>query len=128
MSTPTLHHVSLGSNDVPRALAFYDAALGTLGLKRVMDFAPFAVGYGREHPDFWIQVPHDRSAASVGNGVHIAFAAGSRAEVDAFHAAALAAGGRCDGPPGPRPDYGPHYYGAFVRDLDGNKIEATLIG
>lgn len=123
-----LHHVSLGSNEMEKALAFYDATLGSLGLKRVMDFAPHAVAYGIDHPVFWIQQPHDRGKANVGNGVHICFAGKTRNEVDAFHAAALAHGGSDDGPPGVRPDYGPAYYGAFVRDPDGNKIEACLIG
>lgn len=121
-----LHHVSLGSNDMDRALAFYDATMATLGLKRVLDFAPHAVAYGEDHPVFWIQQPHDRGAASAGNGAHIGFAAASKEQVAAFHAAALAHGGRDDGPPGPRPDYGHDYYGAFVRDPDGNKIEACL--
>lgn len=121
-----LHHVSLGSNDMEKALAFYDATLATLGLKRVLNFAPHAVGYGTDAPIFWIQMPYDRQTASVGNGVHIAFGAVNTDQIAAFHAAALAHGGRDDGPPGPRPDYGPDYYGAFVRDPDGNKIEACL--
>ena len=121
-----MHHVSLGSNDMARALAFYDAALGALGLKRVMDFAPHAVGYGTDHPEFWIQTPHDENRASIGNGVHIGFAADSESQVAAFYDAALKHGGTDDGAPGPRPDYGPHYYGAFVRDPDGNKLEACL--
>ncbi|MBL9010994.1 MAG: VOC family protein [Alphaproteobacteria bacterium] len=123
-----VHHVSLGSNEMEKALAFYDAALGALGYRRVMDFAPHAVGYGIDHPEFWIQVPYDRGRASVGNGVHIAFGAASKDQVAAFYEAALRAGGTDDGPPGPRPDYGPAYYGAFVRDLDGNKIEACIVG
>ena len=121
-----MHHVSLGSNDMVRALDFYDAALGALGLKRVMDFAPHAVGYGIDHPEFWIQTPHDQNSASIGNGVHIGFAAESESQVAAFYEAALKHGGTDDGAPGPRPDYGPHYYGAFVRDPDGNKLEACL--
>lgn len=125
MST-VLHHVSLGSNDMTKALAFYDATMATLGLKRVLDFSPHAVAYGDDHPVFWVQQPHDRGTASVGNGMHIGFAAGSKDQVAAFHAAALAHGGRDDGAPGPRPDYGHSYYGAFVRDPDGNKIEACL--
>ena len=122
----TLHHVSLGTNDMEQALAFYDATLGTLGLKRVLDFAPHAVGYGVDHPEFWIGAPHDQKTASVGNGVHIGFVAKTKEQVAAFHAAALGHGGTDDGGPGPRPDYGPDYYGAFVRDPDGNKIEACL--
>ena len=122
-----LHHVSVGARDVPRAVAFYDKVLKALGFRRVMEFLPVAVGYGDKHPEFWVQVPADGNTASVGNGVHISFAAPSKGAVNAFHAAAMKAGGRDEGAPGPRPDYGPDYYGAFCRDLDGNKIEAVVI-
>jgi catechol 2,3-dioxygenase-like lactoylglutathione lyase family enzyme len=122
-----LHHVSVGSRDVPRAVVFYDQVLKPLGYKRVMEFLPHAVGYGDAHPEFWVQVPADGNTASVGNGVHISFAAPNKNAVNAFHAAAMKAGGRDEGAPGPRPDYGPDYYGAFCRDLDGNKIEAVVI-
>ena len=121
-----LRHVSVGVANVERALGFYDPVLGALGFKRVMEYLPFAVGYGEGTPEFWVQLPHNGQPATVGNGVHIAFAAASEAAVAAFHRAALAAGGSDDGAPGPRPDYGPDYYGAFVRDLDGNKLEAVL--
>ena len=122
-----LHHVSVGVRDVARAAPFYDRVLGALGYRRVMEFLPYGIGYGEDHPEFWVQLPHDRGSASVGNGVHVAFAARDKAVIEAFHRAALAAGGTDDGAPGPRPDYGPHYFGAFVRDLDGNKLEAVLI-
>ena len=122
-----LHHVSVGSRDVPRAVAFYDQVLKPLGYKRVMEFLPHAVGYGADHPEFWVQVPADGKNSSVGNGVHISFAAASKDAVNKFHAAAMKAGGQDEGAPGPRPDYGPDYYGAFCRDLDGNKIEAVVI-
>jgi len=121
-----LHHVSVGVRDVERAAKFYDAVLGTLGYKRVLEFMPHAVAYGDDHPTFWIQVPSDRSPMSAGNGVHLGFSARSKAQVHAFHEAALKQGGSNNGEPGPRPDYGPDYYGAFIFDLDGNKIEATL--
>lgn len=119
-----MSHVSLGANDVPRALAFYDAVLATLGAARVMEH-PGVVAYGKAFPEFWVGGAHDGAPASVGNGVHFGFTAASKAEVDAFHAAALAAGGTDDGAPGPRADYGPQYYGAFVRDPEGHKIEAA---
>ena len=121
-----LHHVSVGVSDVARAAKFYDAVLGTLGYKRVMEFLPYAIAYGETRPEFWIQVPHDQKPMSAGNGVHLGFSARSKAQVLAFHAAALKEGGSNNGEPGPRPDYGPDYYGAFIYDLDGNKIEATL--
>lgn len=120
-----LSHVSLGTNQFEQAVAFYDRVLGTLGIGRVLDLSEHrAIAYGRAYPEFWIQAPHDRQPALAANGVHIAFLAASPAEVDAFHAAALAAGATDDGAPGPRPHYGEQYYGCFVRDLDGHKIEA----
>jgi catechol 2,3-dioxygenase-like lactoylglutathione lyase family enzyme len=121
-----LHHVSVGVRDVERAATFYDAILAALGYKRVMEFLPYAIGYGDKHPTFWVQLPHNQQPASVGNGVHVGFTARSKDAVHRFHAVALSKGGTSDGEPGPRPDYGPDYYGAFVIDLDGNKLEATL--
>jgi catechol 2,3-dioxygenase-like lactoylglutathione lyase family enzyme len=123
-----LHHVSLGVHDVERAAKFYDPVLKTLGYRRVMEFLPHAIGYGesRERPEFWIQLPHNQQPASNGNGVHVAFLAKTRQVVSKFHDAALKQGGSNGGEPGPRPDYGPSYYGAFIYDLDGNKIEAIL--
>jgi catechol 2,3-dioxygenase-like lactoylglutathione lyase family enzyme len=123
-----LHHVSVGVHDVERAAKFYDPVLKTLGYRRVMEFMPYAVAYGERGgpPQFWIGLPHNQQAATCGNGTHIGFQARNKAQVNAFHAAALAAGGSNDGEPGPRPDYGPSYYGAFIYDLDGNKIEALL--
>ena len=123
-----LHHVSVGSRDVARAVKFYDQVLKALGYKRLMEFLPHAVGYGDgDHPEFWVQVPADGNTPSVGNGVHISFAAPSKSAVNAFHAAAMKAGGKDEGGPGPRPDYSPQYYGAFCRDLDGNKLEAVVV-
>jgi catechol 2,3-dioxygenase-like lactoylglutathione lyase family enzyme len=130
MATPlpdsVLSHVSLGTNDYPAAKAFYDAVLATLQIGCVMDF-PGGAGYGRKFPEFWIQAPHDGGKASVGNGVHVAFLANSVDEVKAFHAKALALGARDDGAPGLRKEYSDNYYAAFVRDLDGNKVEAMLL-
>ena len=122
-----LHHVSVGVRDVARAAQFYDAVLATLGYKRVMEFMPYGIGYGDTHPQFWVQLPNDRNPSSVGNGVHIGLNARSKEAIHAFHRAALGAGGANEGDPGPRPDYGPAYYGAFVRDPDGNKLEACLV-
>ncbi len=119
-----LSHVSIGTDDFDRALRFYDAVLATLGCKRTLEH-PGAVAYGKLYPEFWVQRPIDGKPASLGNGTHFGFVATSRAAVDAFHAAAVRGGGTSDGEPGPRPAYGPQYYGAFVRDPDGHKIEAT---
>lgn len=118
-------HVSLGTNDPATAKVFYDAVLATLQIKCLYSWEGGA-GYGRQHPEFWIQKPHDGKPAAVGNGVHVCFLAASIDEVKAFHAKALALGGQDDGAPGRRADYGPKYYAAFVRDLDGHKIEAML--
>ena len=120
-----LSHVSVGTNDLARALQFYDAVLPVVGCRRIMEH-PGAVAYGRAYPEFWVQTPADGKAASVGNGYHIGFFAESKHTVDDFHRAALAAGGVDDGAPGARPEYGAPYYGCFIRDPDGHKIEAAF--
>ena len=122
-----LHHVSIGVADVGRAAQFYDAVLATLGYRRVMEFLPYAVAYGEKMPEFWVSMPHDQRAPSAGNGAHIAFTANNAKSVDAFHAAAIGAGAKDEGAPGPRPEYTKNYYGAFVRDPYGNKVEAVFL-
>lgn len=123
-----LDHVSVGVKNMAQSRRFYDAALEPLGMRGVMPVeingALVGVGYGVQAPEFWIQFPINAQPATMGNGVHIAFTAPSRAAVDAFYLAALANGGTEDGGPGLRTEYHPSYYGAFVRDPDGNKIEA----
>ena len=119
-----MSHVSVGTSDLARAVAFYDAVLPVLGCKKLYEF-PGAVAYGKVFPEFWVQVPIDGNPPTVGNGVHFSFVAETKDAVHAFHEAALAAGATDDGPPGPRPLYGDPYYGTFVRDLDGHKIEAA---
>ena len=118
-------HVSLGTNDLARARTFYARVLAVLGCREMMEH-PGTVAFGVNYPEFWIATPHDGHAATTGNGVHVGFAARTKAEVDAFFAEAIAAGGTADGDPGHRHEYGEPYYGCFVRDLDGNKIEATF--
>lgn len=125
-----LDHVSVGCTNIKRAKAFYDAVLAPIGFKPIMPVEVggqlVAVGYGdASHPTFWVQTPFNRQSASAGNGVHFAFRAETRSAVDAFYLAALDHGGIDDGQPGLRTEYHPSYYGAFVRDLDGNKIEAV---
>ncbi|MBC7779801.1 MAG: VOC family protein [Proteobacteria bacterium] len=120
-----LSHVSIGTNDFARAVTFYDRVLSTLGLVRVTE-EPTAVAWGRAFPEFWVHVPIDGKPAVAGNGTHVGFLASGRAQVDAFHREALAAGGVDDGAPGARPHYGEPYYGCFVRDPDGHKIEAMV--
>lgn len=116
-------HVTIGSNDLAKAKPFYDALLKPLGLVRRADY-PNAVGYGPTggRPQLWVLSPLDKNAATVGNGVTVGLEAADRAAVDACHAAAMAAGGKDEGAPGLRTHYHPNYYGAYVRDLDGNKI------
>ena len=120
-----LSHVSLGTNDFDRATSFYDTVLGSLGFKRIMEH-PGAIAYGKIYPEFWVQTPFDGKPATTGNGVHIGFFADSKAAVEDFYKAAIAAGATGDGAPGPRPEYGAPYYGCFVKDLDGHKIEACF--
>lgn len=118
-------HISIGVNDFERATAFYDKVLAVLGAERKMEY-PGAVAYGKQFPEFWVQTPIDNSVATNANGFHIAFFANSKEQVIAFYDAAIAAGAKNDGKPGPR-DYGDGYFGCFVRDLDGHKIEAAFI-
>ena len=117
-----LDHVGFQCSDLVASAAFYDAALAPLGVSRRMDFQ-VAIGYGSgDHADFWIGV------LSEGDGFresHIAFAAADRAAVDAFFAAAVAAGAEVLHEPKLHPEYHEHYYGAFVRDPDGNNVEAV---
>ncbi len=121
-----VHHLSLGTNDFERAAAFYERVMPTVGARKVLSF-PGAVAYGKHFPEFWVQTPFDGGTAASGNGTHVAFVAASRESVDAFHAAALEAGGTDDGAPGLRPQYGPDYYCCYVRDPDGHKIEAAVV-
>ncbi len=120
-------HVTVGTNDISRATQFYDPVLATLGCTRRYETETY-VGYGRApdgEPAFWVVPPFDGKAATVGNGTHVALNAATRAAVDAFHAAALAHGGSDEGEPGLRPHYHADYYGAYVRDPDGNKLQAV---
>ncbi len=119
-----LSHVSLGTSDAARAAAFYDPVLAVLGIRRLGE-RDGSIDYGTSTMFFSLEKPSDGRPASVGNGVHIAFMAEGRAMVDEFYRTALANGGSDAGPPGLRPDYDAHYYGAFVRDPDGNKLEAV---
>ena len=119
-----ISHISLGTNDFERATAFYDSVLATIGCKRLFEF-PGAVAYGKRFPQLWIQSPLDGKPAAPANGSHVGFIAASKEDVQAFYAAAIAAGARDDGAPGPRADYGEDYYGCVVFAPDGHKIEAA---
>ena len=125
-----IDHTGIGVADVARSATFYDAALGALGLRRVMQLpendGADGIGYGVNYPVFWIDRFHPHSVQQ-----HTAFAARNRAEVDAFYAAALRAGGADNGTPGVRDTaqgYPPGYYAAFVFDPDGNNVEAVFRG
>ena len=119
-----LDHVGFAVADYPRSKAFYEQALAPLGMTLLMEFSGAAAGFGRdngERPAVFIEA-HGEPARG---RLHIALRAENREQVDAFHAAALAAGGTDNGAPGPRPVYHPGYYGAYVLDPDGNNIEAV---
>jgi catechol 2,3-dioxygenase-like lactoylglutathione lyase family enzyme len=119
----TLDHVGFAVADYPRSKAFYEAALAPLGVELLLEFSDAAAGFGRSgaaRPSFFIEAHGE----PVRGRLHVAFAAESRKQVDAFHAAALAAGGTDNGAPGPR-WYHPDYYGAYVLDPDGHNIEAV---
>ena len=121
-----LDHVGVEVSDYERSKAFYEAALAPLGVKLLMEIQSAAAGFGgdTEHgpkPYFWISA----RGRTVVSGAHIAFGASDRETVDAFYAAALAAGATDNGAPGPRPIYHPGYYGAFVLDPDGNNVETV---
>jgi catechol 2,3-dioxygenase-like lactoylglutathione lyase family enzyme len=133
-----LSYVYFGTSDLARARAFYDAVLGALDMARCVtgdaEWDRIAAGWGvyeeggLRELGFWIGTPFDGKPASVGNGSMVAFRAVSWAQVDSFHAAALAHGGACDGAPGLRRHYAPDFYAAYVRDPDGNKIAAVCRG
>jgi len=123
---PTIvQHISIGTNHFDRAADFYDKVLATLGARRILGH-PGAIAYGKQFPEFWLQTPIDGEPACPGNGSHIGFFATSKEQVHAFYEAAVASGAAGDGEPGPRAEYGEPYYGCFLRDLDGHKIEATF--
>ncbi len=116
-----LDHVGFNVSDYDRSKAFYAQALAPLGIELLMEPVPGACGFGADQkPFFWIG-----TRATAASAVHVAFASASRDTVDAFHAAALAAGGTDNGAPGERPIYHPGYYGAYVLDPDGNNVEAV---
>ncbi len=117
-----LDHVGFGVTDYARSRAFYEQALAPLGITLLMEPVAEAAGFGKDgKPFFWVE---KRGPASPG-AVHVAFAAADRETVDAFHAAALEAGGTDNGAPGVREIYHPNYYGAYVLDPDGNNVEAV---
>jgi catechol 2,3-dioxygenase-like lactoylglutathione lyase family enzyme len=119
-----IDHVSLGVADLERAARFYEAVLGAVGFAK-LEVRPATIGFGKRYPEFWLNHRPSMATVPTDTGVHVCVRARTTAAVDAFHRAALAAGGSDDGPPGVRPHRTGGYYAAFVRDLDGNRIEAV---
>lgn len=118
-------YVTIGARDLAEGSAFYDDVLGTIGYKRFAEFGTF-IGYSLDGTSngqtIWVCKPFNGQDAKAGNGIMVAFNAAERAQVHAFHEAAMKRGGSDEGPPGPRPDYGPDWYAAYLRDPTGNKL------
>lgn len=124
-------YVSIGTNDIHRAIAFYDAVMAPLGHRRCdTDLAAGNASWGLADPGphLWVTLPYDGQAAQPGNGQMFSLLAPSPAVVDAVHAAALKHGAQCEGPPGLRPQYGDGFYAGYLRDPDGNKFNAVCYG
>ena len=119
-----IDHVSIGVRDFDRAVRFYETVLATLGITKLVERVD-TVGFGKKYPDFWLNRRGDLEIPRADDGMHICMRALSEVEVQAFHAAALGAGGTSDGEPGLRPEYTATYYAAFIRDAEGNRIEAV---
>lgn len=120
-----IDHVSVAVSDLSRSTRFYEAVLGTIGYAAI-DMRGSTVGFGKKYSEFWINARPDMAPVPPRSGAHVCLRARSTGEVDAFHAAALANGGASDGAPGLRPHDGEGgYFAAFIRDPDGNRIEAV---
>jgi catechol 2,3-dioxygenase-like lactoylglutathione lyase family enzyme len=120
-----IDHVSVAVRDLRAAERFYSALLAPLGMAKLREWPDAAIGFGKKFPEFWINRRATMDRVAYDSGVHICLRAPSAEAVDAFHAAALKAGGTSDGAPGLRPHYHQSYYAAFIRDPDGNRIEAV---
>ena len=120
-----IDHISIAVRDLKKAQAFYAALLAPLGMTKLREWPDAAIGFGKTYPDFWINRRAGMDRVADDSGVHICLRARDTAAVDAFHAAALEAGGTSDGAPGLRAKYHDNYYAAFIRDPDGNRIEAV---
>ena len=119
-----IDHVSIAVRDLAGCGRFYEAVLAALGYSKLVTRVG-TIGFGKKYPEFWLNERHAMTPVDPDSGTHICLRALDRQSVDAFHAAALQAGGRSDGAPGPRPEYTAGYYAAFVRDSEGNRIEAV---
>jgi len=119
-----IDHISIGVSDLERSAWFYELALAPLGLSLLVT-RPATIGFGKSYPEFWINLRPAMPPVATERGCHICLRAKSESEVDAFHRAALGVGGVSDGAPGLRPHERVRYYAAFIRDPDGNRIEAV---
>jgi catechol 2,3-dioxygenase-like lactoylglutathione lyase family enzyme len=119
-----IDHISIAVRDLDQAARFYEAVLGAIGYVK-LEARPATVGFGKKYPEFWLNLRATMMPVGDDCGAHVGLRVRSTELVDAFHAAALAAGGSCDGAPGLRPHHGDGYYAAFIRDPDGNRIEAV---
>ena len=119
-----IDHVSIAVRDLDAAARFYEAVLTRIGYAK-LEVRPKTVAFGKRHGELWLNHRPEMFAIPEGDGAHVCLRAPTPAAVDAFHAAALAAGGASDGAPGLRPHHGEGYYAAFIRDPDGNRIEAV---
>ncbi len=120
-----IDHVSVAVRDLATSAAFYEAVLGALGLAKLVDRSPATVGFGRKYPEFWLNAREGLAPQPLTTGTHVCLRAPSEAAVREFHDAALAGGGKSAGDPGPRHAAFTTYFGAFIFDPDGNKIEAV---
>jgi len=119
-----IDHVSIAVRDLDRAARFYQAVLGAIGYEKLV-VRPRTIGFGKAYPEFWLNLRATMAPVEADGGTHVALRVRTIELVDAFHAAALAAGSTSDGAPGLRPQHGEGYYAAFIRDPDGNLIEAV---
>ena len=118
-------HASVGTAQLEKAVNFYEKLLAVLDIEKVCHYEK-AAAFGKGYPEFWVQLPFNGLPATVGNGTHFGFVANSKQAVDDFYQQALTLGAVCNGKPSGRAEYGEPYYGCFVLDLDGNKIEASF--
>ena len=119
-----IDHISVGVSNLDRSARFYELTLSALGLAKLVT-RPGTVGFGKKYPEFWINLRAGMAPVSADSGSHVCLRAKSTGEVDAFHEAALKGGGSSDGAPGLRPHDRVRYYAAFIRDPDGNRVEAV---
>jgi catechol 2,3-dioxygenase-like lactoylglutathione lyase family enzyme len=120
-----IDHVSVEVADLDRGTKFYEGVLAPLGMTKLV-VRPTTIGFGKTYPEFWINLRAGMKPIPLESGTHICLRAPTTAAIEAFHTAALKAGGQSNGAPGPRPEYHPSYYATFIVDPDGNRIEAVM--